>query len=226
MTAKPTHAAPDQPPPAYPAGDAVQKWENQLKSGGIEFNSPQSMVAGTSTGVVVIIHGYADKEHSDLPGIQQQGTVKVSDFMRVDLDAPFAPGEFTIKPAQGAKLPVPVDGSAMWEFQVSPKDGSPDPQTLVIHPYLYPPNKLDAQPLQERNFTVKVTVESLWHHLVRLWHEDPIKVLKYLLPGGKGWSGLGAFLTGLIALLTSLGVIAWIRRKINPHEAAPKDSKT
>ena len=29
-----------------------------------------------------------------------------------------------------------------------------------------------------------------------------------------------------LALLTSLGVIAWIRRKINPHEAAPKDSKT
>ena len=220
--AQPAHAAPGHPAQPYPAGEEVQKWVNQLKTGGIEFNSPQTMVAGTSTGVVVIIHGYADTGHSDLPGIEQQGTVKVSDHMRVDLDAPFAPGEFAITPAQGAKLPVRVDGSAMWEFQVTPQDGSPTPQTLVVHPYLYPPNKLDAQPLQERNFAVTVTVESLGHHLVRLWHEDPVKVLKYLLPGGKGWSGLGAFLTGLIALLTSLGVIAWIRHKLDPQDPAEK----
>ena len=180
------------------------------------------MVAGIETGVVVIIHGYADTSRSDLPGVQQQGTVKVSDKMRVDLDAPLAPGEFAITPAQGAVKPIPVDGSNMWTFKVTPRDGSSNPQTLVVHPYLYPPSKLDAQPLQERNFTVTVTVESLRHHLVRLWHEDPIKLLKYLLPGGKGWSGLGAFLTGLIALLTSLGVIAWIRHKLDPQDPAEK----
>lgn len=220
--AQPGQPAATQPLQPYPAGEAIQKWEEQLRSGGIEFNSPQTMVAGIETGVVVIIHGYADTSHSDIAGVQQQGTVKVSDYMRVDLDAPLTPGEFTITPAQGAIKPIPVSGSNMWTFQVTPRDGSSDPQTLVVHPYLYPPSKLDAQPLQERNFTVTVTVESLRHHLVRLWHQDPVKVLQYLLPGGKGWSGLGAFLTGFIALLTALGVVAWVRRKIDPENSTDK----
>ncbi len=210
----------------YIVGSQIRQWKDRLQSGGIEFNNPQIMVVGVDTGVAVYIHGYADTTHSALPGVQQQGVVKVSDYMRVDLDAPFTPGEFAITPGQGAIQPVPIDGVATWEFKVKPLTATAEPQTLVIHPYLIPPDSLSMQPLPERNFMVAVTVESFWHHIVLLWEEDPIKVLKYLLPGGKGWSGLGAFLTGLIALLTSLGVIAWIRRKINPHEAAPKDGKT
>ncbi len=206
---------------AYPAGEQVQNWERRLKSGAIDFNSPQTMVVGKPTGVVVMIHGYADSSHATLPGVQQQGVLKVSDYMRVDLDAPLQPGEFRITPAQGAKLPIPIDGSNSWTFQVTPLNRIADPQTLVIHPYLYPPARLDAQPLQERNFTVQVTVEPFWTHIVDLWKDDPVKVAKYLLPGGEGFKGAGAFLTGLIGLLTALGVVAWIRRKILKTDDEP-----
>ena len=217
------------PPPPDPYADSqqVQNWIDQLKSGNIDFNNPGTMVVGKATGIVVVIHGYQDQSHSNLPGVIGQGTLKVSEEMSVDLGAPLAPDEFQITPAHGAKQSILPGGSATWTFQVTPTNRTSAPQTLVIQPYLFQPGKNDAQPVLDRTFTVKVTAESLWHHLRDLWSDDPIKVVKYFLPGGQGWSGIGAFLTGLIALLTSLGIIAWIKRKIDARgkpDKEPSDS--
>ena len=112
--------------------------------------------------------------------------------MRVDLDAPLAPGEFQITPTRGAEQAIPLGGSATWEFQVTPTNETSDAQTLVIHPSLIRPGRYGAQPLQERNFTVQVTVECFWCHIRDLWKDDPVKVVKYFLPDGEGWSGMGA----------------------------------
>jgi|GEM_PF-4569709 len=217
-----THPAPPDP---YADSQQVQDWVDHLKSGNIDFNNPGTMVVGKPTGIVVVIHGYQDQSHSNLPGVVGQGTLKVSEEMSVDLGAPLAPGEFQITPTHGAKQSILPGGSATWTFQVTPTNKTSDLQTLVIQPYLFQPGKNDAQPVLDRTFTVQITAESLWHHLRDLWNEDPIKVVKYFLPGGQGWSGIGAFLTGLIALLTSLGIVAWIKRKIdargNPGKGSP-----
>lgn len=214
------HPAPDP----YADSQQVQDWVDHLKSGNIDFNNPGTMVVGKPTGIVVVIHGYQDQSHSNLPGVVGQGTLKVSEEMSVDLGAPLAPGEFQITPAHGAKQSILPGGSATWTFQVTPTNKTSAPQTLVIQPYLFQPGKNDAQPVLDRTFTVQVTAESLWHHLRDLWSDDPIKVVKYFLPGGQGWSGIGAFLTGLIALLTSLGIIAWIKRKIDARSNPGKGS--
>jgi hypothetical protein len=58
-----------------------------------------------------------------------------------------------------------------------------------------------------------VKVESLWSVLSDRWHQDPMKAIEYILPGGAGWAAIGT-------LLTTLGVGTWLRNKLNKPSAS------
>ena len=206
----------------YAESEDNLKWKSRLKNGAIEYAVPQALVVGQSAGVTVKIHGYQDTSVKTLPDATASATLKVSDNMAVELLAPDAPGEFTISPAGKVVLQVPLDNAASWNWQITPLNKAAN-QRLEIRVYFVRPGKKPSM-LADQFYTVNVQVEGLWQHLVALWQDDPIKVVKYFLPGGDGWKGFGQAFAGLISLLTAAGVIAWIRRKILGRNAQDDDA--
>jgi hypothetical protein len=199
----------------YALGEQAADWKASLRNGAIEYNVPPVMIAQQASTVTVVVHGYKDPNPHVLTQSTgtQNATLKVSDTMEVDLIG--SPTEFTITPqaTQPAQF-VPIDGYATWIWSVTPINKASS-QQLTIKVSLIPDaaSGLPAQPLAETPYTVNVKVESLWSVLSDRWHQDPMKAIEYVLPGGAGWAAIGT-------LLTTLGVGTWIRNKLNKPSAA------
>lgn len=180
----------------YAEGLAIQKWEKELKTGKIEYNVPTKMSLPAATSVSVVVHGYEDVS-GPVPEGAQSAALKVSQRMRVTLSAEGNPNEFKIEPegTEDVQL-VPIDGTARWQWKVTPKEPAKD-QKLTIRAllvYSNDPNKADVE-ITSYTAEVSVQVGSLWEWIKYLFWNDPVGLLKYLLPGGAGF----AFVAGLVA---------------------------
>jgi len=195
----------------YAEGLAIQRWENELKTGKIEYNLPTKMSLPAATSVSVVVHGYEDVSGPVPPGVQS-AALKVSQRMRVTLSAEGNPGEFMIEPdgTDDVQL-VPIDGTARWQWKVTPKEPAKD-QKLTIRALLVYPNDPNKADVEITSYTVEVSVQvgSLWEWIKYLFWNDPVGLLKYLLPGGAGF----AFVAGL--------VMWWWRRRHPEKKMATK----
>ena len=194
-------ASPDGKPAAdagtneYAEGLAIQKWEKELKTGKIEYNLPTKMSLPDATTVSVVVHGYENVSGPEPMGAQS-AALKVSQRMRVVLSAEENPNEFKIEPdgTEDVQL-VPIDGTARWQWKVTPKEPATD-QKLTIRALLVYPNDPNKADVEITSYTAEVSVQvgSLWEWAKYLFWNDPVGLLKYLLPGGAGF----AFVAGLV----------------------------
>jgi hypothetical protein len=198
-------AAETPPPGGQPAADAgtneyaeglaIQKWEKELKTGKIEYNLPTKMSLPDATTVSVVVHGYEDVSRP-APAGAQAAPLKVSQRMRVTLSAEENPNEFKIEPDGTEEVQlVPIDGTARWQWRVTPKEPATD-QKLTIRALLVYPNDPNKAAVEITSYTAEVSVQvgSLWEWAKYLFWNDPVALLKYLLPGGAGF----AFVAGLV----------------------------
>jgi hypothetical protein len=90
---------------------------------------------------------------------------------------------------------VPIDGTARWQWRVTPKEPATD-QKLTIRALLVYPNDPNKAAVEITSYTAEVSVQvgSLWEWAKYLFWNDPVALLKYLLPGGAGF----AFVAGLV----------------------------
>lgn len=213
----PAHgAAPAPPPPAAGSVDPYQEsevraqWVKALKNGKIEYVIPKQMELHETSVVTVVIHGFADMSQNNLAGAQT-GTLKVSPYMRMQLTAG-NPDEFEIDPKVGAVLPVPIDSSAKWTWNVKPNQPANN-QTLTIEAFLvYSENGDNPQELIPSYVaTVNVSVPGFWTSLREEFWNNPSAAIKYVLPGGAGFT-------------VAAGLIVWWWKRRHPEEnKADKD---
>lgn len=109
----------------YAEGLALQKWEKELKMGKIEYNpADEDVAAGCNDGEC----GGARVRRCQRSGPRRPvGIAEVSQRMRVELSAEENPNEFKIEPVgtEDVQL-VPIDGTARWQWQVTPKEPATD----------------------------------------------------------------------------------------------------
>jgi|HubBroStandDraft_6_1064221.scaffolds.fasta_scaffold31830_2 hypothetical protein len=179
----------------YAEGLAIQKWEKELKTGKIEYNLPTKMSLPDATTVSVVVHGYEDVS-GPAPAGAQSAALKVSQRMRVLLSAEENPNEFKIERdgTEDVQL-VPIDGTARWQWKVTPKEPAKD-QRLTIRALLVYPNDPNKAAVEITSYTAEVSVQvgSVWEWAKYLFWNDPVGLVKYLLPGGAGF----AFVAGLV----------------------------
>lgn len=179
----------------YAEGLAIQKWEKELKTGKIEYNLPTKMSLPEATTVSVVVHGYEDVS-GPVPAGTQSAALKVSQRMRVVLNADENPDEFKIEPDGTEEVQlVPIDGTARWQWKVTPKEPAED-QKLTIRALLVYPNDPSKAAVEITSYTAEVSVQvgSVWEWAKYLFWNDPVGLVKYLLPGGAGF----AFVAGLV----------------------------
>jgi hypothetical protein len=195
-------AATDAGSNEYAEGLAIQRWESQLRTGKIEYNLPTKMSLPDATTVSVVVHGYEDVNGAVAAGAKSDA-LKVSQRMRVTLGAEGNPDEFKIEPdgTEDVQL-VPIDGTATWQWKVTPKEPAADQKLTIRALLVYPddPNKADVE-ITSYTAEVSVQVGSLWEWMKYLFWNNPMGLVKYLLPGGAGF----AFVAGL--------VVWWWKRK-------------
>jgi len=222
--APPPAAAPDVPAAAaaaaspaaggvdpYRESEVRAQWVKALKNGKIEYDVPVQMKLHETSVVTVVVHGFADTSPDSLPGART-GTLKVSPYMRMQLTADDNPDEFEIDPKVGAVLPVPIDSSAKWTWNVVPKQPATN-QKLTIEAFLvYSENGDNPQELlPSYAATVSVSVPGFWESLREDFWNDPSAAIKYVLPGGAGFT-------------VAAGLIVWWWKRKHPEESkADKD---
>jgi hypothetical protein len=181
---------------------AIQKWKKDLRTGKIDYNLPTKMSLPDATTVSVVVHGYEDVNGAVQAGVKS-AALKVSQRMRVTLGAEGNPDEFKIEPdgSEDVQL-VPIDGTATWQWKVTPKEPAADQKLTIRALLVYPddPNKADVE-ITSYTAEVSVQVGSLWEWVKYLFWNDPMGLVKYVLPGGAGF----AFVAGL--------VVWWWKRK-------------
>ncbi|MEO8735910.1 MAG: hypothetical protein ABI380_05165 [Edaphobacter sp.] len=201
------------PPPAagavdpYVESEAHAQWIKALKDGKIEYHIPFQMTLHETSVVTVILHGYADTSQNNLAGAEI-GVLKVSPYMRMQLTAD-NPDEFEIDPKVAAVLPVPIESSATWTWNVKPNQPAKN-QKLTIEAFtVYTENGDNPQELLPSYIaTVSVSVPGFWESLREDFWNDPSAVMKYLLPGGAGFTALA-------------GLVVWWWKRRHPSPARP-----
>jgi hypothetical protein len=186
------------------------QWVKALKNGRIEYAIPTSMKLHETSVVTVIVHGFADNSQNILPGAKN-GTLKVSPYMRMQLTAD-NPDEFKIDPKAGAVLPVPIDSSAQWTWNVVPQQPATD-QRLTIEAFLvYSENGDNPQELLPSYVaTVSVSVPGFWESVREEFWNNPSAAIKYVLPGGAGFTAAAAL------------IVWWWKRKHPSEEKSDKN---
>ncbi|MBN9615825.1 MAG: hypothetical protein BGO25_12660 [Acidobacteriales bacterium 59-55] len=213
-------AAPEPvpPPPAaeggnvYQQAEQVQQWKNQLRNGKIDYLIPSQMKLHDTAVVKVVVHGIADTAAKSMAGATT-GTLKVSPRMQVQLSAEDNPDEFEIDPKVGEIQFVPIDGSATWMWQVTPKQPAQN-QTLTIRALLVYPDKGEQIEQEITSYTAKISVSvpGFWASLQEAFWNDPGAAMKYVLPGGAGFTAIA-------------GLVVWLWKRRHPAEAKT-DKKT
>lgn len=209
---------PVPPPPApeganvYQQAEQVQQWKNQLKNGKIEYLVPSQMKLHDTAVVKVVVHGIADTAAKSMAGATT-GTLKVSPRMQVQLSAEDNPDEFEIDPKVGEIQFVPIDGSATWMWQVTPKQPAEN-QTLTIRALLVYPDKGEQIEQEITSYTAKISVSvpGFWASLQEAFWNDPGVAMKYVLPGGAGFTAIA-------------GLVVWLWKRRHPADAKT-DKKT
>ncbi|MDW5264834.1 MULTISPECIES: hypothetical protein [Acidobacteriaceae] len=204
-------APPPAPPPAAAGVDPYQEsevraqWVKAVKDGRIDYAIPTPMKLHETAVVTVVLHGFADASPNDLAGAKE-GTLKVSPYMRMQLTAD-NPDEFDIDPKIGAVLPVPIDSSAKWTWNVVPKQPAAN-QKLTIEAFLvYTETGDNPQELLPSYIaTVNVSVPGFWEALREEFWNNPSGAIKYVLPGGAGFTALA-------------GLIVWWWKRRHPSES-------
>jgi hypothetical protein len=181
---------------------------NALKDGKIEYYIPNLMKLHVTSVVTVVIHGFADTSQDNLAGAQA-GTLKVSPYMRMQLTAD-NPDEFEIDPKVGAVLPVPIDSSATWTWNVKPNQPATN-QKLTIEAFtVYSESGDNPQELLPSYIaTVSVSVPGFWESVREEFWDNPSAAIKYVLPGGAGFT-------------VAAGLIVWWWKRRHPEEDKPK----
>jgi hypothetical protein len=172
----------------------IQKWESQLKMGRMDYLFPAKVSLPGAFEASVLVHGYEDVAAPVDAGARSVG-LKVSPKMRVELSSD-QPDEFKIEPSETDPVQVvPIDGAAEWRWRVTPKEPAQDGTLTIRAVMVYPEgaNKEDIQ-LPSKTVHVSVQVGSAWAWMKYLFWNDPVGLVKYLLPGGAGF----AFVAGLV----------------------------
>lgn len=197
------------PSSEYSEGYALEAWKKGLKQGQIEYSVPPSMKAQIPASISVRIHGFQDVAGAQaLLGATGNDTLKVSSYMKVELLAPLNPGEFTIAPMNSDAVQfVPNDGSATWNWNVTPAYEARNQKLEIRVSLVYKrPDTTLEDILEDKTYTVNVQVQKLTTTMWEDFQKDPIAFIKYIAPGGAGWAALAA-------LITSLGGFAWWKKK-------------
>ena len=205
----------------YQLGDEVEAWKNNLKSGAIEYYVPPAMTAQQKWPVTVVVHGYQDTKTQTLPNPTGTGTLKVSSQMKVELLAPFNPGEFTIASQGNPAIQfIPNDGYATWMWNVIPADKAQNQQLQIRVSLIYPGKDGNIeQILEEKTYAVNVNVQKLTVTIEQSFWKDPLGWFKAILPGGAGWAAIAALVTSLGGLIT------WWRKRGKKEPAAAKEEE-
>lgn len=207
-------AAPAAHPPAagavdpYVASEAHAQWIKALKDGKIEYNIPPLMKLNVTSVVTVVIHGFEGTGQNVLPD-GKNATLKVSPYMQMQLTAA-NPDEFEITPQTKAILPVPIDSSATWTWNVKPKQPATN-QNLTIEAFTVD-DEAGENPQElfpSYSATVSVTVLGFWEWLWQEFWNDPAATIKYVLPGGAGFTAAAA-------------LIVWWWKRRHPAENKPE----
>ncbi len=158
--------------------------------------------------VKVVVHGFADTAAKSMAGATT-GTLKVSPRMQVQLSAEDNPDEFEIEPKVGQIQFVPIDGSVTWMWKVTPKQPAEN-QTLTIRALLvYPDNGQQIeQEITSYTAQISVSVPGFWASLREAFWNDPTAMVKYVLPGGAGFTALA-------------GLVVWWWKRRHPSPAKP-----
>jgi hypothetical protein len=158
--------------------------------------------------VKVVVHGIADTAAKSMAGATT-GTLKVSPRMQVQLSAEDNPDEFEIDPKVGEIQFVPIDGSATWMWRVTPKQPAQN-QTLTIRALLVYPDKGEQIEQEITSYTaqISVSVPGFWASLQGAFWNDPGAAMKYVLPGGAGFTAIA-------------GLVVWLWKRRHPAEAKP-----
>ena len=190
----------------YREAEKVQQWKNQLKNGKIDYLIPSQMKLHDTAVVKVVVHGIADTAAKSMPGATTD-TLKVSPRMQVQLSAEENPDEFEIDPKVGQIQFVPIDGSATWMWKVTPKQPAEN-QTLTIRALLVYPDKGEQTEQEITSYTARVTVSvpGFWASLQEAFWDDPAAAMKYVLPGGAGFTAIA-------------GLVVWLWKRRHPAEA-------
>ena len=223
----PPSSVPSQNPPSRPPrrhsmaneyrfGDELEKWKKTLKAGAVEYRVPGQMTASVPATVTVNLHGYQDLQTRALPEATGTGTLQVSSFMKVELFAPFDPGEFTIHQSSGEAVQfIPNDGYATWMWSVTPAHAAPSEMLQIRISLVHRDGTAAVEPiLAEKTYNVTVNVEKLSVTLKHSFWKDPIAWFRYMLPGGAGW-GAAAALFAWIG-----GLALWKNRRKTSKRAA------
>jgi hypothetical protein len=166
------------------------------------------MIAGQTSTVTTVIHGFQDTQSTTMPDATGTGTLKVSSRMKAELLAPLNPGEFTIAAQSGDPIQfIPNDGFATWMWNVTPSNKALNQQLQIRISLVYNgPSGQIQQILEEKTYSVSVNVQKLSATLGQSFRQDPIAWFKYMLPGGAGWGALAAF-------VSFVGGIGWWSKK-------------
>jgi hypothetical protein len=209
-------AAPAHAPPRRAAGrvdpyresELQAQWVDAVKNGKIDHLIPTPMKLHETAVVTVVLHGFADTSPNDLVGAKED-TLKVSPYMRMQLTAD-NPDEFEIDPKVGAVLPVPINGSAKWTWNVKPNQPAKN-QKLTIEAFMVRTETGDnpQELLPSYVATVNVNVPGFWEWGWETFWNDPAAAIKYVLPGGAGFTALAA-------------LIVWWWKRRHPSEDKPK----
>jgi len=175
------------------------------------------MIAGQTSTVTTVIHGFQDTQTTTMPDATGTGTLKVSSRMKAELLAPLNPGEFTIAAQSGDPIQfIPNDGFATWIWNVTPSNKALNQQLQIRISLVYNgPSGQIQQILEEKTYSVSVNVQKLSATLGQSFRQDPIAWFKYMLPGGAGWGALAAF-------VSFVGGIGWWSKKKRKKKTAKR----
>ena len=198
-------------------GEAEAKWFDQLKNGSIQYQVPVEMVIGQPSTVSVTVNGYKAPAPADQPDSSKPATLKVSEFMRVEVSQVDNPGEFTIVHGDNPDQQfVPINSSATWTWTVTPNHLGKSEKLQFQAFVVYSDPKLNVQQAlasTEKTVTVRAEgVTGIARNAEDNFWLNPANWIKYMLPGGGGFVLLGL-------------LIGWLRSKRKKTDAgkpAPK----
>ena len=197
-------------------GEAEAKWFDQLKNGSIQYQVPEEMIIGQPSTVSVTINGYKAPVPDQADG-SQPATLKVSEFMRVEVSQVDNPGEFTIVHGNNPDQQfVPINSSATWTWTVTPNHLGQAVKLQFQAFVVYSDPKLNVQQAltsTEKTITVRAEgVAGIARNAADNFWLNPANWIKYMLPGGGGFVLLGL-------------LIGWLRskrKKTDPGKPVPK----
>lgn len=190
---------------------SVTAWFEGLSQGNIQYRIPSPMFWKESSTVTVVVEGPKAAKSAALAQPTGQGTLAVSNQMKVLLSSPGDPDEFLITPANGSTdiQFVPEDGSTTWSWTVTPKYTGAAQNLQVSAWVLYPGNSNSILlELPAYTATVNVNVPGFGTAIKRLLQGDPEYWLKYGLPGGGGFIFVS-------------GIVTWIVKRRGKKKTAP-----